>query len=63
MTNHLRYVRTGRAYFLSTNKHPFYWVGMARAPFHGTERLVSPDYWMPTANEEQVEGSDLMHSR
>jgi predicted permease len=46
------------------NKHPFTVVGVASARFHGTERFVWPDYWMPMANEEQVEaGSDYLHSR
>ncbi len=45
------------------NKHPFTVVGVAAARFHGTERFVWPDYWIPMANEEQVEGSDNLHSR
>ncbi len=45
------------------NKHPFTVVGVAPAQFHGTERFVWPDYWIPMANEEQVEGSDYLHSR
>ena len=36
---------------------------MAPARFHGTERFVWPDYWLPMVNEEQVEGSDYLHSR
>ena len=34
------------------NKHPFTVVGVAPAQFHGTERFVWPDYWMPMANEQ-----------
>ena len=46
------------------NKHPFTVVGVAPAQFHGTERFVWPDYWMPMVNEEQVKaGSDYLHSR
>ena len=45
------------------NKHPFTVVGVAPARFHGTERFVWPDYWIPMANEEQAEGSDYLHSR
>jgi predicted permease len=45
------------------NKHPFTVVGVAPARFHGTERFVWPDYWMPMVNEEQVEGSDYLHKR
>ena len=45
------------------DKHPFTVVGVAPARFHGTERFVWPDYWMPMVNEEQVEGTDFLHSR
>ena len=45
------------------NKHPFTVVGVASALFHGTERFVWPDYWIPMANEQQVEGSDYLHNR
>jgi len=44
-------------------KHPFTVVGVASARFHGAERFVWPDYWIPMANEEQVEGRDHLHSR
>ncbi len=45
------------------NKHPFTVVGVAPVRFHGTERLVWPQYWIPMANEEQVAGSDYLQSR
>ena len=45
------------------DKHPFTVVGVAPARFHGTERFVWPDYWIPMMNEEQVEGSDYLRSR
>jgi len=45
------------------NKHPFTVIGVAPARFHGMERFVWPDYWMPMANEGQVEGWDSLHSR
>jgi len=45
------------------NKHPFTVVGVAPAQFHGAEQFVWPDYWIPMVNEEQVEGSDYLHSR
>src|SRR5258708_349115 len=45
------------------NKHPFTVVGVATAQFHGTEKFRWPDYWIPTVNEEQVEGWDYLHSR
>jgi predicted permease len=45
------------------NRHPFTVVGVAPPPFHGAERFVWPDYWVPMVNEEQLEGWDDLHSR
>ncbi len=46
------------------DRHPFTVVGVAKPHFHGTERFVWPDYWVPMVNEGQVEsGSDFLHSR
>src|SRR5579871_547923 len=45
------------------NQHPFTVVGVAPARFHGAEKFVWPDYWLPMVNEQQVEGSDYLHSR
>jgi predicted permease len=45
------------------NKHSFTVVGVAPARFHGTERFVWPDYWIPMVNEQQVQGSDYLHDR
>lgn len=45
------------------DKHPFTVVGVASAQFHGTERFVWPDYWVPMVNEQQVGHSDYLHSR
>jgi predicted permease len=45
------------------DQHLFTVIGVAPAQFHGTERFVWPDYWMPMVNEGQVEGWDYLHSR
>jgi predicted permease len=45
------------------NQHPFTVVGIAPARFHGTERFVWLDYWIPMVNQGQVEGRDYLHSR
>jgi len=45
------------------NQHPFTVLGVAAAKFHGMERFVWPDYWIPIVNEEQVEGRDYLQSR
>lgn len=41
------------------DKRPFTVVGVAPARFHGAERFVWPDYWMPMV----MEGSDFLHNR
>jgi predicted permease len=41
------------------DKHPFTVVGVAPAPFHGTERFVWPDYWVPI----EMEGADFLRNR
>ena len=42
------------------NDHQFTVLGVAPAQFHGTERFVWPDYWVPMVDQAQVEGwSDL----
>ncbi len=48
---------------VAMNKHPFTVVGVAPARFHGTERFVWPDYWIPIVNKEQAPGSDYLHRR
>lgn len=45
------------------NKYPYTLVGVASANFHGTERFVWPNYWIPMVNEQQVEGSDYLRNR
>jgi predicted permease len=45
------------------NEHPFTVVGVASARFHGTERFVWPDYWIPIINRQQVYGVDTLHDR
>jgi predicted permease len=34
------------------SKHPFTVVGVAPAKFHGAERFVWPDYWIPMVNSD-----------
>ena len=38
------------------DEQPFTVIGVAAAPFHGTERFWWPDYWIPIVNED---GPDL----
>ena len=45
------------------NKHPFTIIGVAQPEFHGTLLFISPDFFMPIMNQEQVEGKDLLNNR
>ena len=46
---------------IELDHRPFTVVGVASARFHGTERFVFPDYWIPIVNEGG--GSDYLHNR
>jgi predicted permease len=48
---------------VNLNTNPFTIIGVAPREFHGTERFFWPDYFVPMANEEQVEGWDFLHTR
>jgi predicted permease len=46
------------------DQNPFTVVGVAPEHFHGTERFVWPDYWIPMVNEGQGEpATDELHRR
>jgi predicted permease len=45
------------------DQHPFTVVGVAPAAFHGMEKFRWTEYWIPMANEAQVEGYDYLHDR
>src|SRR5215831_14230067 len=45
------------------NKHPFTIIGVAPPDFRGTLMFVSPEFFMPMVNQEQVEGEDLLNNR
>ena len=44
------------------NEQPFTVIGVAPASFHGTERFVWPDYWIPIVNN-LIGGSDYLQNR
>jgi len=48
---------------IDLNKDPFVVIGVSPARFHGTERFVWPDYWIPMLNETQLSGEDYLNSR
>jgi predicted permease len=45
------------------NRHPFTIVGIAPPDFRGTLLFVSPDFFMPIVNEEQVHGQSMLSTR
>ncbi len=45
------------------NKHPFTILGVAPPEFRGTLLFVFPDFWVPLANQEQVEGENVLNAR
>jgi predicted permease len=51
----------GRVVRLS--KHPFTIIGVAQPDFRGTVLFVSPDFFMPIVNQEQVNGENLLDAR
>jgi predicted permease len=51
----------GRA--IQLNKHPFTIVGVAPPEFRGTLLFVSPDFFMPIVNEDQLTGENVLNVR
>jgi predicted permease len=45
------------------NKHPFTIIGVAPPSFQGTLMFVSPDFYMPIVNQEQVKTEGLLSAR
>jgi predicted permease len=45
------------------NKHPFTIIGVAPPEFRGTLLFVSPDFFMPIVNQQQVDGENLLNAR
>jgi predicted permease len=45
------------------NKHPFTIIGVVPPTFQGTLVFVSPDFYMPIVNEEQVNTEGLLSAR
>lgn len=45
------------------NKHPYVVIGVAPEGFHGTERFIWPEIWVPIQNEFQIEGYRWLDKR
>ena len=51
----------GRVVRLS--KHPFTIVGVTPPDFQGTLLFISPDFFVPLVNKEQLDGEDILNGR
>ena len=45
------------------NKHPFTIIGVAQPGFQGTLLFISPDFFMPIVNQEQVDEGSVLNVR
>ncbi|MGC2399415.1 MAG: ABC transporter permease [Acidobacteriaceae bacterium] len=45
------------------NKHVYTVLGVAPRYFHGTEKLIWPDFWVPVHDEPQIEGYNWIEGR
>jgi predicted permease len=45
------------------NRHPFTVIGVAPSAFHGTDRFLWPDFWMPIVNGQDYENTDFLSNR
>ena len=45
------------------NKHPFTIIGVAPPEFGGTLLFISPDFFLPIVNQEQVDSGNLLNER
>jgi predicted permease len=48
---------------IQVNKHLFTVIGVSPPEFHGTLVFLSPDFFLPMVNEEQVEGRSVLDAR
>jgi predicted permease len=48
---------------VQVNKHPFTILGVAPPSFHGTILFLSPDFFLPMVNQEQLEGTSILNAR
>ncbi len=45
------------------NKHPFTLIGVSQPGFQGTLLFVTPDFFMPIVNQEQIDGDKQLEAR
>jgi predicted permease len=61
--SHFQDDRTVIGRIVELDKHPFTIIGVAPPGFHGTLLFVSPDFFMPIVNQQQVDGENLLDAR
>jgi predicted permease len=45
------------------NKHPFTILGVGPPEFRGNLSFLTPDFWVPIVNQEQIEGASQLNAR
>jgi hypothetical protein len=45
------------------NRHPFTILGVGPQGFRGNLQFLSPDFWVPIVNQEQIEGVSMLNER
>ncbi|PYX28348.1 MAG: ABC transporter substrate-binding protein [Acidobacteria bacterium] len=48
---------------VQVSKHPFTIIGVAPPEFRGSLLFISPDFFMPIINQDQVNGENLLNAR
>jgi predicted permease len=48
---------------VEVNKHPYTVIGVAPKEFHGTDRFIWPDFWMPIVEGEDYGTTQFLNSR
>jgi predicted permease len=61
--SHFRDDRSVVGRTVQLNKHPFTILGVAPPKFRGTVVFVSPNFFVPVANHEQIDGSNNLNDR
>ena len=61
--SHFAADRSVVGHVVQVDKPPFTIIGVAPPDFRGTLLFLSPDFFMPMVNQEQVDGENLLDSR
>jgi predicted permease len=61
--NHFGSDRSVVGRVVRVNKHPYTIIGVAPPAFHGTLLMLTPDFFAPIVNEEQIDGENNFNIR